>query len=159
MVRNPGAAQSLEMLGDIQGFASLTDLLQIGLQGEQLIPDQPDFSQPYDAILDALATLKDQDCISLIMPFLDHPFERIQYSAARALYQLTRQDIYGERLIEALRGDDLQLRRAALADIGAIGYLPGAEEIAETLAENSLKLIALKGLFENTVDKDPSLHL
>jgi phycocyanobilin lyase subunit alpha len=51
-----------------------------------------------------------------------------------------------DRLLEALLGDDLQLRRAALTDLGEIGYLPAAEPIANTLAENSLKLIVLKGL-------------
>ena len=55
------------------------------------------------------------------------------------------------RLIQALRGGDLQLRRSALADLGAIGYLPAADAIAQTLAENSLKLIALKGLLERQV--------
>jgi hypothetical protein len=33
-------------------------------------------------------------------------------------------------------------------DLGAIGYLPAASAIADTLAENSLKLISLKGLLE-----------
>ncbi|NJN33003.1 MAG: HEAT repeat domain-containing protein, partial [Saprospiraceae bacterium] len=41
-----------------------------------------------------------------------------------------------------------QLRRSALMDLGAIGYLPAADAIAQTLAENSLKLISLKGLLE-----------
>jgi phycocyanobilin lyase alpha subunit len=41
-------------------------------------------------------------------------------------------------------GPDLQLRRAALMDVGAIGYLPAAEAISQTLAENSLKLISMK---------------
>jgi phycocyanobilin lyase subunit alpha len=46
----------------------------------------------------------------------------------------------------------LQLRRAALTDVGAIGYLPAAAAIAQTLAENSLKLIALKGLLEKQIN-------
>jgi phycocyanobilin lyase alpha subunit len=45
------------------------------------------------------------------------------------------------------------LRRAALADLGAIGYLPAADAIAHTLAENSLKLIALKGILEREVQQ------
>jgi phycocyanobilin lyase alpha subunit len=36
-----------------------------------------------------------------------------------------------------------------MGDVGAIGYLAGAEAIAQTEAENSLKLIALKGLAEH----------
>jgi phycocyanobilin lyase subunit alpha len=67
------------------------------------------------------------------------------------MYQLTGDGAYGNLLIEALKGDDLQLRRAALSDVGAIGYLPAADAIAETLAENSLKLIALKGVLEKQI--------
>ncbi|MFM8295975.1 MAG: HEAT repeat domain-containing protein, partial [Microcystaceae cyanobacterium] len=49
----------------------------------------------------------------------------------------------------ALQGKELQLRRSAMMDLGATGYLPGAGAIATTFAENSLKLIALKNLWEN----------
>ncbi|HBB33432.1 MAG TPA: phycocyanobilin lyase, partial [Cyanobacteria bacterium UBA9273] len=83
--------------------------------------------------------------------FLGHPMELVQYAAARAMYQLTQNPSYAERLIKALKGEKLQLRRAALADLGAIGYLGAAEAIAQTLAENSLKLIALKGVLEHQV--------
>ncbi len=96
---------------------------------------------------------------ALITPFLRHPVGRTQYAADRAMYQLTGDAQYGNLLIEALRGNDLQLRRAALTDVGAIGYLPAAEAIAETLAENSLKLIALKGLLEKQVDVTNPLGL
>ncbi|MCX5945339.1 MAG: HEAT repeat domain-containing protein, partial [Cyanobacteria bacterium] len=42
----------------------------------------------------------------------------------------------------------LQVRRAALMDLGAVGWRPALEPICQTLAENSLKLIALRGLVE-----------
>lgn len=38
-----------------------------------------------------------------------------------------------------------------MTDLGAIGYLPAAEAIAQTLAENSLKLIALRGVLVRQV--------
>ena len=85
--------------------------------------------------------------------------EKVQYGAARALYQLTGEDKYGRHLIEALQGDRLQLRRSALMDLGAVGYLPAAEAIADTLAENSLKLIALKGVLENHLQETSSSSL
>jgi hypothetical protein len=47
----------------------------------------------------------------------------------------------------------------ALMDLGAIGYLPGSEAIAETLAENSMKLIALKGVLEHHLNQKESLSL
>ncbi|MBD2529149.1 HEAT repeat domain-containing protein [Nostoc flagelliforme FACHB-838] len=145
------AAQSLEMLGDPACIPALIKLLEVGLQGEQLI-SQPDLSQPYDAILEALGTLRATEFTHLITPFLEHPIELVQYAAARAMYQLTQEPVYGERLVKALGGEKLQLRRAVLADLGAIGYLPAADAIAQTLAENSLKLISLKGLLEYQVN-------
>ena len=146
------AAQSLEMLGDPVCISALIKLLQVGLQDGQLISKQPDLSQPYDAILEALGTLRATEFIPLVKPFLDHPIELVQYAAARAMYQLTQEPVYGERLVQALAGEKLQLRRAVLADLGAIGYLPAADAIAQTLAENSLKLISLKGLLEHQVN-------
>jgi phycocyanobilin lyase subunit alpha len=140
------AAQSLELLGDRTAIPTLVSTLQMGLAGTQLLAQQPDLSQPYDAVLEALGTLQAVEAQPWIEPFLNHPTHRVQYAAARALYQITGQTSYGDRLVTALDGDDLQLRRAALADLGAIGYLPGAAAIAATLAENSLKLIALRGV-------------
>ncbi|WP_138504621.1 HEAT repeat domain-containing protein [Nostoc sp. PA-18-2419] len=146
------AAQSLEMLGDVVCISALGKLLKAGLEGEHLKSKQPDLSQPYDAILEALGRLKATEYIPLVKPFLEHPIEVVQYAAARAMYQLTQEPSYAQRLVQALAGDKLQLRRAVLADLGAIGYLPAAEAISETLAENSLKLISLKGLLEHQVN-------
>ncbi|MEH2137960.1 HEAT repeat domain-containing protein [Nostoc sp.] len=146
------AAQSLEMLGDSVCIPGLIKLLTVGLQGEQLVIQQPDLSQPYEAILEALGTLRATEVIPLVKPFLEHPIELVQYAAARVMYQLTQELAYGQRLVKALAGERLQLRRAVLADLGAIGYLPAADAIAQTLAENSLKLISLKGLLEHQVN-------
>jgi phycocyanobilin lyase subunit alpha len=148
------AAQSLEMLGAGEAVPKLVERLRMGLDASgALVGEQPDLREPYDAYLEALGTIGgDATIVDLVMPFLGHPVLRTQYAADRAMYQLTGENQYGDRLIEALGGDDLQLRRAALTDVGAIGYLPAAAAIAETLAENSLKLIALKGLLEKQVN-------
>ena len=146
------AAQSLEMLGDVSCIPRLRELLNNQISGTLPALEPPQLVQPFDAILEALGTLGAIDAVPDILPFLDHDIPRIQYAAARAMYQLTPNpqlaSRYGDRLVQALSNDDLQLRRTVLADLGAIGYLPAAEAIAQTLAENSLKLIALKGLLE-----------
>ena len=151
------AAESLGMLGDSSAISELNKLLCLGLKDNELLPQQPDYSQPYDAIIEALGSLGAKGSIPQIKIFLKHPIQRIQYSAARAMYQLTGETVYGEILVKAICGDDLQLRRAALADLGAIGYLPAAEAIALTLAENSLKLISLKGLLEHELKQTTTL--
>lgn len=146
------AAQSLEMLGDLSCIPALIDLLKDNVPGTLPAPEPPQLAQPYDAILEALGTLGATNAIPDICPFLDYFIPRIQYAAARAMYQLTadtdQANQYGDRLVQELSNDNLQLRRTVLADLGAIGYLPAAEAIANTLAENSLKLISLKGLLE-----------
>jgi phycocyanobilin lyase subunit alpha len=135
----------LEALGTIVGGDAAIvgeDAAIVGASGRSAIAGLPPTPLPVDH-----ATIVD-----LVRPFLGHPVLRTQYAADRAMYQLTGDEQYGDRLIEALGGDDLQLRRAALTDVGAIGYLPAAAAIADTLAENSLKLIALKGLLEKQVN-------
>jgi len=152
------AAQSLEQLGEPSAVPVLIDLLQNQIPGTLPAPEPPQLQQPYDAILEALGRLKAIEATPLIQPFLQHPVPKIQYAAARALYQLTDGEAanqYGDRLVAALSGPDLQLRRSALTDLGAIGYLPAAEPIAATLAENSLKLIALKGVLETQLTQNP----
>jgi len=152
------AAQSLGMLGDRTAIAALMALLDGGVDAAQPLPGCPHLAQPYDASIEALGMLGAVEAQGCIEPFLAHPVELVQYSAARAMYQLTGDAQYGDRLVAALAGDQLQLRRAVLSDLGAIGYLPAAPAIAQTLAENSLKLIALKGLLEAEIqDQDTPL--
>lgn len=145
------AVQSLGVMGDASVIPSIVELLQGGIAAAQPIPGCPHLAQPYDAILEALGMLAAKETVPLIQPFLEHPLELVQYAAARSLYQLTQDHRYADRLVTALQGDTLQLRRAALSDLGAIGYLGAADAIAKTLAENSLKLISLKGLLEQEV--------
>lgn len=133
---------------DNRAVLPLLKLLEGGVAAALRVPGKPHLTQPYDAVIEALGDLGARDAIGAIEPFLNHGVEKVNYAAARALYQLTQAPHYGEVLVQALNGPDLQMRRSALMDIGAVGYLPGAKAIAQTLAENSLKLIALKGVVE-----------
>lgn len=145
------AAQALEELGDAAAIPALLQLLEGGIDDTEMIPGKPHLKQPYDAVLEALGTLNAESGIDQIQPFVEHPIAQMQFAAARAMYQITGQKTYGDRLTQGLQNPDLQLRRSALMDLGAIGYGPAAEAIAKTLAENSLKLISLKGLLEAEV--------
>lgn len=142
------AAQALESLGDPQAIPALRSLLAGGVAAAVAVPDKPHLVQPYNAVLEALGTLGAIDAVDEITPFLEHEVAQVQNAATRALYQLTGQATYCDRLVERLQEPNLQLRRSAMMDLGAIGYLPAAQPIAATLAENSLKLIALQGVLE-----------
>jgi phycocyanobilin lyase alpha subunit len=72
----------------------------------------------------------------------------IRSAAARALLQLTGDPAWGEPLLALLEHPQLQVRRAALMDLGAVGWRAALDPIRRTHAENSLKLIALRGLVE-----------
>ncbi len=145
------AAQALENLEDQRCIPGLVKLLEGGVAKAQFVPGKPHLTEPYEAIIEALGTLGATEAIAFIEPFIEHPVEKVRYATARAMYQLTQTAKYGEILVEALSGKDLQLRRSALMDLAAVGYIPAGEAIAETLAENSIKLIALKGLLENSL--------
>jgi phycocyanobilin lyase subunit alpha len=153
------AAQALEMLEDPRCMPHLMQILAASVQNGKLLPQGEDFSQPYDSILEALGTLGVTAAVPLIQPFIEHPIPRIQYAGLRAMYQLTQDAAYGDRLVLALSNSDLQVRRALLADLGAIGYLPAAVPISQAHAENSLKLIALKGILEAQITLSPSDRL
>lgn len=151
------AAQSLEMLGDSAAIPALKQLIAHGITVAERVPGRPHLVQPCEAIMEALGTLQATEAIGLIEPFLEHPTKRVQYAAVRAMYQLTGNNIYGQHLVQALQGTDVVLRRVALSDLGAIGYLPAAEAIANASTENSFKLIALRGLLERQISSDRTL--
>ncbi|WP_414753887.1 HEAT repeat domain-containing protein [Anabaena sp. CCY 9910] len=148
------AAQSLEMLKDKAAAPALIKLLDGGVAQAVQVTGRPHLVQPYEAVLEALGAIGATDAIPLIQPFLKHPVSRVQCAAARAMYQLTQEPVYGELLVKVLEGNDLNLRRVALGDLGAIGYLAAAEAIANAKAENSFKLIALKGLLEHQMSAE-----
>ncbi|MEL6491130.1 MAG: HEAT repeat domain-containing protein [Cyanobacteria bacterium J06621_3] len=145
-------AQSLESLNATAAIQPLLNLLEGGLEAAVPVPGKPHLTQPYNAILEALGGLRDTHVISAVEPFLQHDVPQVKNGAARAMYQLTGKGQYAQVLVDTLRCDDLQLRRSALLDLGEVGYLPAAETISQTLAENSIKLISLKGLLEQQIE-------
>lgn len=148
------AAEALGALADPIAIAPLVQLLAGGVEAAKQAPGKPHLVQPYEAILEALGSLQATETIPLVRPFLKHAVPRVQYAAARAMYQLTGETNYGEKLVRALQVDELQLRRSALMDLAATDYLAAAEPISETLAENSLKLISMKGILENHIQRE-----
>lgn len=140
------AAQALGQIGQPQAITPLVNLLAGGVAAAQLVPGRPHLTQPYEAILESLGQLNATSAIDQIRPFLEHSLERVRFSAARALCQLTGETAAAEILIQALNSSDVQLRRSALLDLGATGYFPAATAIAAAAVENSFKLIALRGL-------------
>lgn len=142
------AAQSLQSLQAKAAVAPLLKLLAGSVEAAVPVEGKPHLVQPYNAILEALGELGEPALTSIIEPFLQHEVPQVKNGAARAMYQITGQGQYADVLVQTLGCDDLQLRRSALLDLGEVGYVPAAETIANTLAENSIKLISLKGLLE-----------
>lgn len=146
------AAQALAALGDPSAIPALHQFLAGGVEAAVAVPGKPHLVQPYNAILEALGTLGATQAMADIAPFIEHPVTQVQNAAARALYQLTGDASFCDCLVEQLQAPNLQLRRSAMMDLGAIGYLPAAQPIALAPAENSLKLIALQGILESHLD-------
>ena len=123
------AAQALEMLDDKRCVPALINLLDGGVAAAVRVEGKPHLVQPYEAVIEALGTLGATEAVAAIEPFIEHSTDKVSYAAARAMYQLTNEDRYGEILIQALDGGDLQLRRSALMDLGAVGYVKAGQAI------------------------------
>jgi phycocyanobilin lyase alpha subunit len=115
------------------------------------MPGTPRLREPCEALIEALGEIgqASAEVIGVIEPFADHERPVIRSASARALLQLTADPRWGARLLALLEHPQLQVRRAALMDLGAVAWRPALDSIRRTLAENSLKLIALRGLVEN----------
>lgn len=152
------AARALGELGATAAVIPLCERLASGLEGAGACrPNSPKLQEPCEALIEALGDIGVADEIVLvaIQPFLQHERPLICSAAARALLQLTGDPAWSEPLLRLLEHPQLQVRRAALMDLGAVGWRAALEPICRTHAENSLKLIALRGLVEHGCG-DPS---
>lgn len=116
--------------------------------------------EPCEALIEALGELGAQRpepaLVALLQTFQEHPRPVIRSASARALLQITADARWAAPMLDLLGSGQLQVRRAALMDLGACGWRPAAEALAGCLAENSLKLIALRGLVERPLGHDPA---
>jgi len=110
----------------------------------------PRLQEPCEAMLEALGEIgcATPEVLQVVEPFLGHERPLIRSAAARSLLQLSGDARWAAVLLELLEHPQLQVRRAALMDLGGAGWRPALGAIERTLAENSLKLIALRGLVE-----------
>jgi phycoerythrocyanin alpha-cysteine-84 phycoviolobilin lyase/isomerase subunit PecE len=134
--------QALAAIGDKQAVNPLLNLLQ---------SSQP---QPYEALIEALATFQEWSARSQIKSFLNHPSERVQCAAARYLYLLTQEPQYIERIVKNLNHDNMYLRWAAIFDLGAVGHRQAVDAILAAPVANSLKLLNLKRILEALLNSD-----
>lgn len=146
------AARALGDLRAVDAVDALTARLRSGPAGAGAPqPGSPRLQEPCEALIEALGDIgiTSPEVIAVILPFSDHERPLIRSAAARALLRLTGEERWGQALLALLDHPQLQVRRAALMDLGAVGWRPALEPIRATLAENSLKLIALRGLVES----------
>ena len=123
-------------------------------------PDSPRLQEPCEAMLEALGDIgvAEPGVLAVLEAFTRHERPLIRSAACRALLQLSGDPRWAEDLLTLLQHPQLQVRRAALMDLGAAGWRPALEAICRTPAENSLKLIALRGLVENSGSASTAEH-
>jgi phycocyanobilin lyase alpha subunit len=142
-------------LGELRAEEAVEPLLRRLASGPQeagaLRPGTPRLQEPCEAMLEALGAIGvgGVAVCAVVEPFTAHDRPLIRSAACRALLQLTGEERWAGDLMALLEHPHLQVRRAALMDLGAVGWRPALEPICRSLAENSLKLIALRGLVEH----------
>lgn len=134
------AIAALAAIGDQTAVTPLLKLLQNSQE------------QPYEALIEALATLQVWSARPQIELFLKHPSERVQCAAARYMYLLTQEPQYIERIVKNLNHDNMYLRWAAVFDLGAVGHQQAIQAILTAQVPNSLKLLNLKRILETLLE-------
>lgn len=137
----------------IQALAAINDERAIDPLRNLLLSSH---EQPYEALIEALATLQVWSVRPQIETFLNHPSERVQCAAARYLYLLTQEPQYIERIVKNLNHENMYLRWAAIFDLGAVGHRQAVQAILAAKVPNSLKLLNLKRILEAVLDSDRS---
>ena len=147
------AAQALGDLKAAAAVPALTNRLASGTNGagKPSSEGSPQLNEPCEAMLEALGEIGNSsaEIIAIITPFSNHERPLIKSAACRALLQLTEDNSWAMSIEKLLNHPQALVRRGALIDLGAVGWLPALKAINETQVENSLKLIALKGLAEH----------
>ncbi|MCP9850580.1 HEAT repeat domain-containing protein [Cyanobium sp. Morenito 9A2] len=147
------ATRALGDLGATAAVPALCALLASGPLGAGApVEGSTRLEEPCEALLEALGQIGEASpaVLSTLELFVNHGRPLVHSAACRALLQLTEEERWGQPLLELLQHPQLQIRRSALMDLGAVGWRPALDPICSTLAENSLKLIALRGLVENS---------
>nr|YP_002049261.1 phycocyanin alpha phycocyanobilin lyase; CpcE [Paulinella chromatophora]ACB43051.1 phycocyanin alpha phycocyanobilin lyase; CpcE [Paulinella chromatophora] len=148
-------------LGEIKAKEAIFPLIKKLSSGPDIAgsPQEgsPRLKEPCEAMIEALGNIgyPSTEAIAVIKPFCNHDRPLIRSATYRALLQLTGEYMWADTLIDLLKHKQIQVRRAVMMDLGAVGWRPALEPIVQTLAENSLKLIALRGLVENTPTNYP----
>ena len=104
-----------------------------------------------EAQIEALGALAkpSEAVIQLLTPFTDSEKPLICSAANRALLQVTGHSRWSNAFQALVQHPSAQVRRGVLLDIGAVGWIPALEMIQTSAVENSIKLIALRGLAEH----------
>jgi phycocyanobilin lyase alpha subunit len=149
------AARSLGSMQAPNAVKALCSLLASGptIAGQER-PNSALLQEPCEAILEALGSIGSNgaDVLKVIRPFCNHARALIRSAACRAMLQLTQDGQWAQQLEQLLNDPTPLVRRGALLDLGATGWLPSLPAIQATAAENSLKLVALRGLAEQSGD-------
>nr|AUG32601.1 phycocyanin alpha phycocyanobilin lyase [Paulinella longichromatophora] len=148
-------------LGEIKALEAIEPLVKRLASGPNVAgkpqENSPRLNEPCEAMLESLGNIgcPNPEVLSVLQAFSEHDRPLIRSASSRALLQLTGEPYWANILLDLLSHNQLQVRRSALMDLGAVGWRPALEAIMKTLAENSLKLIALRGLIENTSTSHP----
>lgn len=110
--------------------------------------------EPCEALLEALGNIgvNNPDVVAVITPFSDHPRPLVRAAACRALLQLMKEQRWANELEQLLQHPEPLVRRGVLLDLGASGWIAALPAIEDASVEASLKLVALRGLAEQSDD-------
>ncbi len=73
----------------------------------------------------------------------------VRSASSRSLLRLTEDPVWANLLLELYDNPFIQIRRSVILDMGCSGWYPFAESISQASVETSIKMIALRGIYDD----------
>ncbi|QNG28762.1 HEAT repeat domain-containing protein [Synechococcus sp. LTW-R] len=110
-----------------------------------------------EAQIEALGDLGDASAavIETLVRFTGDLRPLIRSASLRAMLLLTADAKWATDFPSLLQSSSTLVRRGVLLDLGAVGWIPALDWISQSPTENSIKLIALRGLAEHPRGHEP----
>ena len=108
-------------------------------------------SKMLEACLEALGDFRDptDEVINMLSRYSESGETLVCSASVRSLLRLTEDPVWANTLLELYENPFIQIRRSVILDMGCSGWFPFTQLIAQSSVETSIKMIALRGIYDD----------
>ena len=108
-------------------------------------------SKMLEACLEALGDFRNptDEVINMLCRYSESEETLVSSASARSLLRLTEDPVWANSLLALHDNPFIQIRRSVILDMGSSGWFPFTQFIAQASVETSIKMIALRGIYDD----------